>query len=101
MSSTGPSATDNTTAENATAEDSSSPNDALSTSAIAIPASTAIAIPASTAVPRSAPIPILPGYDASRPMASSAPGRFTWERGDIDILGTSPPDKGRPKFYKW
>lgn len=93
MSSTGPSATENTAAKA-----SSSPNDAPSTSAIAIPGT--------KAVPRSEPIAIIPSFQAarsqSRPMASSAPGRFTWEREDTtDILGTSPPDKGRPKIYKW
>lgn len=93
MSSTGPSANENTAAKT-----SSSPKGAPSTSAIAIPGT--------AAVPRSKPIAIIPGFQAarsqSRPMASSAPGRFTWEREDTnDILGTSPPDKGRPKNYKW
>lgn len=92
MSSTGPSANEKTTAKA-----SFSPKEAPSTSAIAIPGT--------TEVPRSQPIPIVMSFKAVRsetkPMASSAPGRFNWERGDIDILGSSPPDKGRAKKNNW
>lgn len=101
MSSTGPGSSQ-TTAK-APQGDAGSPSGVGSASMTALPTAP-IAIPGP--LPRSEPIPIVPGFQAtrsqSRPMASSAPGRFNLNQNEeLDILGSSPPDKNKRKFFKW